>query len=527
MRGKDETARNPQVDVIEVTLVSGVLGDFRDGRKSVADQNVSMTPDAPVLRSRLLPKRARDAVLGGSSPSDFVSNGSSVETELKAPIAVTAQPAGTGRGQDAASATAPRETPTARLRSAAPVNLSPQHAAGLAMRSLAPSNPTCARSSSGVRADMYGAPGRGESAQSAIDRSLKQATRSFDYLRRRPPPHLERDSNGGYSYKGYVFRAKIRRDGQVAFVDRASTQVDRVHFLGDAVSYDLNDGKVKLADRVPARDTHIDRRARLEPSGFRDLNDAFVHGDNGVSQVPLFGTSGSYDLNDIIEHGLLGKALYAAEKRWFLEQTESLRSKLAEENSAKEQASARHALERELEHVLAAAEIEPPQKRQRVLSLWEGCGDDAEMIALRHIVEKFVRNRMPEKSKLGFSRNEIERFNRSRQNLPAFEPYISYFQTIEGDQNRPLTRPWESTRIRHWVVFRKSVVRYKYIQRGLHRDWADFRLNRFLRNTRFSCRDSVSYEDKSRPPRIEERRSICRGRYRSCQKPADPSSYQI
>jgi hypothetical protein len=82
-------------------------------------------------------------------------------------------------------------------------------------------------------------------------------------------------------------------------------------------------------------------------------------------------------------------------------------------------------LERALETILAAPQLDPAHKRQRVLGLWEDCGDDAESADTRRLVELFVRTRMPEGSELGFPKAELERFNRGRTGPRAFNPYRS------------------------------------------------------------------------------------------------------
>jgi hypothetical protein len=248
-----------------------------------------------------------------------------------------------------------------------PLDLSPHRAAASMVDSLEMPSACTPRSGSNGTASCPPVD-RGAMAKQMLDETLRQAVRPA-YLARREPPQLHRQGDGTLRYDGRVFTARIGDDGHVEFVDGSSVSVD---------------GLAK----------------------------------NGV------GIAGRIDVNDMIERGM-GKELYTAEKRWFLEQTEELREKLTAAARTKERAEARRMLERALERILLARELDVSHKRQRILALWEDCGDDAESADTRRIVEAFVRTRMPEGSDLGFSREELERFNRGRSGSLAFEPYRS------------------------------------------------------------------------------------------------------
>jgi hypothetical protein len=200
-----------------------------------------------------------------------------------------------------------------------------------------------------------------------LDAGFRRAASSPAYKTKREPPELHRQGDGSYRYDGHVFTARIRDDGHVEFLD-GTTGID------------------------------------------------------GPSTIGI-GVAGHVDLSDAIENGAMGKELYTSEKRWFLEQTAELRDKLAAAARTKESVEARRMLERVLERILLARELDPPHKRERILALWEDCGDDAESADTRRIVEAFVRTRMPEASELGFTKAELERFNRGRSGSRAFNPY--------------------------------------------------------------------------------------------------------
>jgi hypothetical protein len=202
-----------------------------------------------------------------------------------------------------------------------------------------------------------------------LDYGFRQAANAPAYRVKREPPELHRQADGSYRYDGHVFTARIRDDGHVEFFDGTS-------------------------------------------------------GIDGPATIGI-GVAGHFDFNDAIENGLTGKELSTSEKRWFLEQTAELRDKLMAAARTKENADARRMLERALERILHARELDPAHKRERILALWEDCGDDAESADTRRIVEAFVRTRMPEVSEFGFTKSELERFNRGRSGSRAFNPYRS------------------------------------------------------------------------------------------------------
>jgi hypothetical protein len=199
------------------------------------------------------------------------------------------------------------------------------------------------------------------SAQEELTRSLQQAAHSVAHLAKREPPQLQSEADGGYSYRGSVFGARIGLDGQVAFQDKAGVHI----------------------------------------------------GPGGASL--------GFDLTDAVD-SLMKHELYSAEKRWFLDQTVALRDQLADAFRATELARAKRSLERALERIVASA-TSAPHKHDAVFALWQDCGDDADAASVRRVVEAFVRKRMPEGSDVGFDPAELERLNATRIGMRPFDPY--------------------------------------------------------------------------------------------------------
>jgi hypothetical protein len=246
------------------------------------------------------------------------------------------------------------------------LSLSPQRAAASMVDHLDLPAPVCNPRGTSREAAACTPSDRAAFAERELNEGFRQAANAPVYRVQRDKPQLHRQADGGYRYDGHVFTARIREDGSVDFANSTSD---------------------------------IDGLAKDYP-----------------------GVRGHFDPSSALEEAVTGDDMFRAEKLWFLEQTSELRDKLAAAARSKERAAARRALEHALEQILAA-DLDPAHKRERILALWDDCGDDAEATDARRIVEVFVRTRMPEGSELGFTRAELDRFNRGRSPSTMFEPY--------------------------------------------------------------------------------------------------------
>lgn len=234
------------------------------------------------------------------------------------------------------------------------------------MERVSESRPAICVPSEAVAADSCETDEASSLAPERLQRSLEASARTLRHLAPRPSPRLRRQNDGSYRYQGISFNAHVERSGHVSFEE--------------------------------------------------------VKGS--VALGPL-GIGGWFDLTDTIEHGLLGKERYSSEKRWFLEQTAALRAELAESAREAEGMAARRALELELERIVSDAATDPEQKRAQVFALWQECGDDAQARQTQRAVETFVRRRMPQGSRLGYSEDALRRLNEARVGLRAFSPYLA------------------------------------------------------------------------------------------------------
>jgi len=199
-------------------------------------------------------------------------------------------------------------------------------------------------------------------AEGALNESLRGAVNRPSYRNQREPPKLLPAADGGYDYTGrasegtmLIFRAHIAVDGAVRFDDGPNLQ---------------------------------------------------------LAPIPI---SGTFDINGALQRG----ERHAGEKRWFLEQTAELRSRLADDARALEDRHARRMVENALERIRARATT-PKVKREAVIELWLGCDATSE---LRAIVEAWVCEHMPQGSELGFAVEELAKLNRGQSGASRFDPY--------------------------------------------------------------------------------------------------------
>ena len=201
-----------------------------------------------------------------------------------------------------------------------------------------------------------------------LTRELRADANARAYLSRRPPPELRRRSDGSYEFRGPVFGAVIAPDGTVAFSDRGNVGADRFGSSG------------------------------------------------GV------GLSGHFDLNDAM-HRRHGSDPYSAERRWFLGETEELRTRLADGfRSSRATASARTVRGR-LQRIWDDASRTPEQRRSAIFRVWDDCAEDETGEAVRAAVVGFVRDRLPSGTSDAFTGAELARLNARRESSVAFEPY--------------------------------------------------------------------------------------------------------
>jgi len=159
--------------------------------------------------------------------------------------------------------------------------------------------------------------------------------------------------------------------------------------------------------------------ARIAPDGSVTLEDQPVV--QSALPIPIMGT---FDLNDVVEKYVLGKTLHAPQKRRFLEDTAGLRTQLTDRDRERSFAVGRVRLLVELERIVSDPTASPERKRSSVFELWDGCASDEDGARGQHVIEAFVRERMPRNGALGYSDVELAALNARRASSRSFDPYV-------------------------------------------------------------------------------------------------------
>jgi hypothetical protein len=222
--------------------------------------------------------------------------------------------------------------------------------------------------------------------ESQLDQHLSVAANGKPYGRRREPPQLQHGSDGTLRYEGPGILATIHRDGTVEFRD------------------------VVFPDRPPVQLDDVP--PGLAPE-YREI----------VKRVrQLFVLPPLPDLNDAVAR-LNRDDPYAEEKRWFLRETEAVRTKLANDYRMEEARRAERKVIGELRGILSRSDLDADGKRAAVFAIWESCSGDGDDERWQRIVEAFIRERMPASSELAYAPALIAKLNASRRSGRRFAPY--------------------------------------------------------------------------------------------------------
>jgi len=254
-----------------------------------------------------------------------------------------------------------REREAARRR-AALLDLSPEAAARAGMRLELPSGPRDVQSEGRRRRDDRDTSfyaERGSSLASGLSRDANRRPGG-----RRPPPELRRGTDGVYRWEGPLVSARIQPDGRVVFDDRPGMQMEA-------------DGQ---------------------------------------------SVGGRFDITDAITRSQ-GQDPYAAEKRWFLRETEELRDGLSAESQERRIAGAERELRGRLRALWGNPSMPAATRRRQIFRLWDGLAEDEVGRRARAAVERFVRRALPADSADAFTTAELAELNGGRRSEARFTPY--------------------------------------------------------------------------------------------------------
>ena len=336
-----------------------------------------------------------DVALTGPSGSADLSEGAALATAARE--RATARKRAPARGQ-AAHAAAP---PGVSLTTASGGQEPPQSGLPNSRLSMGPSGAAAiaaaispARAASALTA-QHAPPVSGlsdrppnEALARELHGALSRAAGERPELAQRQPPELRRTARGELTWRGAAFTATVANDGTVSFRDRPGFEYAGTATWRDSV----------LSPQI---------ESALPPGKPRQYSGGGL----------LF----RFDLMDTLERAV-GNDPYAAERRWFLEQTAELRERMQRRHDLCS-LSGRHMLLDHLDGLLGDRALSVAEIHRALLDLFDLCSAGREYRAGAQTVLGFVRARLPFDSPTGFDAEEIARFNRARSRELNFEPY--------------------------------------------------------------------------------------------------------
>lgn len=209
-------------------------------------------------------------------------------------------------------------------------------------------------------------------ASAALGEYLGRAANANPALSRREPPRFVRQLDGSQLYRGPRFAALVLPDGRVQFNDNPN------------------------------------------------FNFALRGAERGADTAQV----ATFDITEAIMRSR-GQDPLSAERRWFLEQTEEMRDRLAAE--AQRDGATREArrMNGRLRRLWNDPNKTPAERRRAIFELWESCDPTgAEGRAAREAIETFVRNELPASESNAYTRQEIEAMNAHRPANDRFNPYL-------------------------------------------------------------------------------------------------------
>lgn len=209
--------------------------------------------------------------------------------------------------------------------------------------------------------------------ESRLQADLYRIANAAPYDTVRPAPELRETGDGGFTYDGHLFDARISPSGEVSFDDAPGI-------------------------------------------GFAGLG-----GPSGTVGVGF-----SFDISAAAERAA-GNDPNSAERRWFMEQTRRIRDRLAGEDRARVQGRGLVRLRRQL-HAIWEANKPAGERRVELFRLWDSCEEDEVGAQARAAVVEFIREHPGDARADIFAAEELRRLNASRVSRERFAPYDAVYE---------------------------------------------------------------------------------------------------
>lgn len=202
--------------------------------------------------------------------------------------------------------------------------------------------------------------------ESAVQADLYQIANAANYDTVRPPPELQETGDGGYSYRGRLFEARISPEGEVTFDDAPN----------------------------------------------------FAYSGLGGPDGSL-GLGFSFDISAAAEQAA-GNDPHAAERRWFMAQTRRVRDELAAAARARIQGRGLVRLRRQMQTIRDSGQS-AEERRRRLFRLWDACEEDEVGALARAAIVEFLQTQDTGFG-LRFPDEELRRLNAARVSREPFAP---------------------------------------------------------------------------------------------------------
>ncbi|MFK7998889.1 MAG: hypothetical protein AB8H86_04805 [Polyangiales bacterium] len=203
--------------------------------------------------------------------------------------------------------------------------------------------------------------------EAALQADLYRIANAAPYDTVRPAPELRETGDGGFTYDGHLFSARISPSGEVSFDDAPGI-------------------------------------------GFAGLG-----GPSGT-----LGVGFSFDISAAAERAA-GNDPNSAERRWFMEQTRRVRERLQGEDRARIQGRGLVRLRRQLREIWESTKP-IRERREEVFRLWDSCEEDEVGAQARGVILEFIRDHPGEEGGGVFPAEELRRLNASRVSRERFAP---------------------------------------------------------------------------------------------------------
>lgn len=262
----------------------------------------------------------------------------------------------------------------------------------------------------------------------------------------RPAPTLQVEGDG-FVYRGGPFDAHIRSDGRLELEDHFPVKVGipllqrlRLDLRGPRrsdpeppVYGDASDDRIPAIVPMQAPRSEEEEAARAAvPTDFlgeAEAARAQVAEDGRDLRldlpvpIPVPVISFDFDAYELFMRAV-GEDAHPFQRLWILNETESLRDRLADASRAEDLRRSMRDLRPRLSRIWNDRRRPAPARRREIFEAWDECEEGTpEGEGAREEIESFVRDRLPCDGTDAYSEDELDVLNAARESEAPFDPY--------------------------------------------------------------------------------------------------------